>query len=175
MKKEEKVQLKKFYLMVGMIVVIIICIDQLCKCLIIHYEESTIIPNVLVLKADKIDTGTYEETSKAINIFTNLVILGIVFGIIKSNNQFITKKAKILLAFALAGGISNIIDRIFRGGIIEYINFANFPPVNIADICIAIGWIAFVAIFASFSAKELSNKKQAKEQETKKEEDSNKK
>ena len=52
-----------------------------------------------------------------------------------------------------------IIDRIFRGNVLEFINIGNFPAFNIADICILIGWVSFVAIFASFSAKELAERK----------------
>ena len=166
MKKEEKRKLKKLYILIGIIIVMIVFIDQITKALMIHYGEVTIIPNVWILKVNEINNGTYEDTSKVLNILTNFIIICIIFGIIKSNNQFIKKKTKILLTFALAGGISNIIDRIFRGAVVEFINFANFPPINIADICIVIGWLSFVAIFTSFSAKELSNKRQAKEKNT---------
>ena len=58
--------------------------------------------------------------------------------------------------------ISNCIDRIFRGYVIEYIDFTNIlkiPIFNLADICILIGWIAIAAIFASFTAKELKERK----------------
>lgn len=166
MKKEEKTKLKKFYIIIGIIVISIILIDQISKALIIYNGEITLIPNVLTLKFHEMHNetseDTYEDTSRAVNILTNLVIIGIVLGIIKSNNQFIKKKTKILLSLALAGGISNIVDRICRGGIVEFINLSNLPAFNIADVCIIIGWISFVAIFASFSAKELSDKKQAK-------------
>ena len=165
MKKEEKIKLKKLYILIGIIIVMIVFIDQITKALMIHYGEITIIPNVWILKVNEINNGTYEDTSKVLNILTNFIIICIIFGIIKSNNQFIKKKTKILLTFALAGGISNIIDRIFRGAVVEFINFANFPPINIADICIVIGWLSFVAIFASFSAKELSSKKQVRDTE----------
>ena len=86
---------------------------------------------------------------------------------IKSDNQFITKKIKILLSFAFAGGVSNIIDRLCRGSVVEFIQIGNFPAFNIADVCILIGWISFVAIFASFSAKELSKKKPKKDKKGK--------
>ena len=55
-----------------------------------------------------------------------------------------------------------MIDKIFRGGVVEFINIGNLPALNIADICIAIGWISFIAIFASFSSKELTKNKENK-------------
>ena len=103
------------------------------------------------------------------------LILSIILGIIKSDNQFITKKTKILLSIAFAGGVSNIIDRLCRESVVEFIHIGNFPAFNIADVCILIGWVSFVAIFASFSAKEMFKKKSKtdKEEKTENEENTN--
>ena len=134
--------------------------------IVVHYGEITLIADKIVLKPAEIQNGVYDETARGVNILTNLVIVGIILGIIKSDNQFITKKIKILLSLAFAGGVSNIIDRLCRGSVVEFIHIGNFPAFNIADVCILIGWVSFVAIFASFSAKELSNKREAKEKNT---------
>ena len=159
MKKEEKKKLKKLYCIISILVFLMIFIDQLAKVLVIHYGEITVISNTFVLKPNEYNNGIYDETTRGITIMTNIVIVCIILGMIRSNNQFVTNKTKVLLSFALAGGISNIIDRICRGGVVEYIHITNFPALNIADICIAIGWISFVAIFASFSAKEFTKNK----------------
>ena len=159
MKKEEKKNLKKFYIAIAVIVILIVLIDQLSKILLIHYGEKSLASGTILLKEANLQSGAYDETSRGVTILTNLVIIAIIFGIIKSDNQFITKKTKILVSFAFAGGVSNIIDRLCRGYVVEFINIGNFPAFNIADVCILIGWISFVAIFASFSAKELAKKK----------------
>ena len=52
----------------------------------------------------------------------------------------------------LAGGIGNLIDRIFRGYVIDFIdiNLFNFPNFNIADMSIVIGVIIiFIMIINS--------------------------
>ena len=159
MRKEEKKKLKKLYIILAIIIFLIIFIDQLSKVLIVNYGEITLIEDKIVLKQVEISNDMYNETSRGMTILTNLIIVGIIFGIIKSDNQFITKNTKILLSFAFAGGVSNIIDRIFRGNVLEFINIGSSPVFNIADVCIFIGWVSFVAIFTSFSAKELSKKK----------------
>lgn len=159
MKKEEKKKLKKLYIMLAIMIFLIIFIDQLSKVLVVHYEEITVLSGKIILKQTVISNSAYDETSRGVTILTNLIIVGIILGIIKSDNQFVTRKTKILLSFAFAGGVSNIIDRLCRGSVVEFINIGNFPAFNIADVCILIGWISFVAIFASFSAKELSKKK----------------
>ena len=51
-------------------------------------------------------------------VMITAIIVGIILGIIKSDNQFITKRTKILLSLAFAGGVSNIIDRLCRGSVI---------------------------------------------------------
>ena len=160
--KEQKIELKKLYKIIGIIVILIILLDQLSKILIINNGEISLISNTLELRVDNANSGMYDETSRAVNIMTNIVILCIVLGIIKGHNQFVAKKTKILLSFAFGGGISNVIDKIFRGGVVEFINIGNLPALNIADICIAIGWISFIAIFASFSSKELTKNKENK-------------
>ena len=48
----------------------------------------------------------------------------------------------------LGGGISNLIDRLFRGYVIDYIDINNifkYPIFNLADIFIVIGVITIVA------------------------------
>ena len=164
MKKKEK---KKLYLILAIMIFLIIFIDQLSKVLVIHYGEITWISDKIVLKPTEMKNGMYDETSRGVRILTNLVIVAIIFGIIKSDNQFVTKKTKILLSFAFAGGVSNIIDRLCRGNVVEFINIGNFPAFNIADVCILIGWVSFVAIFASFSSKELTKKKLKTDEEKK--------
>lgn len=164
MKKKEK---KKLYLILAIMIFLIIFIDQLSKVLVIHYGEITWISDKIVLKPTEMQNSMYDETSRGVTILTNLVIVAIIFGIIKSDNQFVTKKTKILLSFAFAGGVSNIIDRLCRGSVVEFINIGNFPAFNMADVCILIGWVSFVAIFASFSAKELTKKKSKTDAEEK--------
>ena len=66
------------------------------------------------------------------------------------------------MSFILAGGISNVIDKVFRGYVTEFIDFGqviNLPVFNVADIFILIGWVAIAAIFAAFTVKEWRNKK----------------
>ena len=173
MRKEEKKKLKKLYIKLAIMIFLIIFIDQLSKVLVVHYEEISLLSGNIILKQSQISNSAYDETSRGVNILTNLVIVGIILGIIKSDNQFVTKKTKILLSFAFAGGVSNIIDRLCRGSVVEFINIGNFPAFNIADVCILIGWVSFVAIFASFSAKEFAKKKSNSDDEKKKHENKN--
>ena len=63
------------------------------------------------------------------------------------------KKTVMSLILILAGGFSNLIDRIFRGYVVDFIDvneIINFPMFNLADILIFTGCALF-AIFLIFT------------------------
>ena len=54
-------------------------------------------------------------------------------------------KAIATVILIIGGGIGNLIDRIFRGFVIDYLSLSFFPPIcNFADYCITIGAVLFV-------------------------------
>lgn len=85
---------------------------------------------------------------------------GIAFGFLASNFTWIA--LHILLLFIvfflmpessgkkliIGGGVSNLLDRIFQGGVVDYIDFKIWPVFNLADIfiCIGIGLIVYRGI-----------------------------
>ena len=151
----------KIYIVIFIIIVSVIIIDQISKVYIIKKDN--------ILKKDNIENSSIlsnnEDTTKGVGIITNLAILFIILKIIVSDNQFIGNKTKILISFAFAGGLSNLIDKMIRGQAIEFIHIGRLPAFNIADISILIGWITFVAIFTSFSSKEFEKKANIKKKE----------
>ena len=148
---------------------ILILIDQISKFIAFKNNDFIVINGVLKFKIFNDVSGCYgvNTNSTIIYILTNLIVAIIAFQFITSQNQFVDKKIKVFLSLIIAGGISNCIDRVFRGYVLEFIDFTdflNFPILNLADIFILIGWIAMAAIFASFTAKELKNRKSIKKE-----------
>lgn len=51
-----------------------------------------------------------------------------------------------MLSLIVAGGVGNLIDRAFRGFVVDYIDFRliGFPVFNLADCCVVVGILAVV-------------------------------
>ena len=162
-KVNKKGKLSKEVILLISIVVAIILVDQITKIWIRCSNEIDVISGVLTFKISENNKSAYGigSNSKAMYFATNLVILGVIFKFISTQNEFVDKKLKVFLSFILAGGISNVIDKLIQGYVTEFIDFSqivNLPVINIADLFILIGWVAIAAIFAAFTAKEWKNK-----------------
>ena len=59
--------------------------------------------------------------------------------------KFESKIFNISVALIIGGGVGNLIDRIFLGYVVDYIQISFFPPVcNFADYCITAGTIILI-------------------------------
>ena len=156
---------KKSALIVISLIIVLILLDQISKIFIIINPENIIIKGILRFKITENTGGAFGigEGSTITYIITNIVVLGIIIKFMVNGNKLIDKKTKILLSLILAGGISNLIDRITRGYVIDFIDITElikFPILNLADIYITIGWVGIVVIFTIFTFKEKKGKKQ---------------
>ena len=137
-------KISKFDIAIIIIIIAIIVIDQISK----------------IIVQNTYSMGT-DSNSGTIYIVTNLIIIVLITRFMLSQNQFIDKILKVFLSFIVAGGISNLIDRIARGYVLEWINISRIewlPMFNIADIFVLAGWILVVGKFTYFTAKELRQK-----------------
>lgn len=50
------------------------------------------------------------------------------------------------LALIIGGAIANIIDRLVRGGVIDFIKISLFPIFNFADLAISLGVILIISL-----------------------------
>ena len=88
-------------------------------------------------------------------ILVFLVCLYLVYILI---TEYLTKYESVALLMILSGGIGNLIDRTFRGYVVDFINFYyesySFYIFNFADTFITIGVIVYLLdIFVSKSKK----------------------
>ena len=127
--------MRKSHFVLGIIIIII---DQLVKFFMIG-KNIVRIPKFLQLSYTQNNGGAFGIGHKyIILVLSIIIIIGIIIFLIK-NKQKIGNYLPFI--FILSGSIGNLIDRVFRGYVIDYIsiNLFDFPRFNIADICIVIG------------------------------------
>lgn len=147
-------KINKFDIAIILIIIAIIVIDQISKIIIQNVGNINIEQNTYSISEEDPNSGM-------MYIVTNLIIIVIITRFMLSQNQFIDKILKVFLSFIIAGGISNLIDRIVRGYVLEWINISKIdwlPMFNIADVLVLVGWILLVGKFTYFTAKELKRK-----------------
>ena len=87
------------------------------------------------------------------NIFLTIFFLLILLNFVKNKIERIDNKTTIALSLVIAGGISNLIDRIFRGFVIDFIKIYKIPNFNFADICIVLGWGFLIVFLIDYTKK----------------------
>lgn len=118
--------------------IMIVIIDQLSKILMIN-KEFIIIPNLFKFSYVENTNGAFGLGTKYIVLLYSIIIIaGIIIYLLKENRKINNYIPYILILF---GSIGNLIDRIFRGYVIDFIdiNIFNFPTFNLADIAIVLG------------------------------------
>lgn len=73
----------------------------------------------------------------ALFIFTSMLAIVLIYFALKDNRH--KKSFNISLSLILAGALSNLIDRLFFGYVIDYLDFRIWPVFNLADSAITIG------------------------------------
>ena len=128
------------------VVFILILMDQLFKLWAYNataLADFNIIPGVFRI-------SYVENYGAAFNLFSgNRWPLVIVTGVLLLVIAYLTFSKKITdettlsgLSMILAGGTSNLIDRVLRGYVVDCLDFTqliNFPVFNFADVCVVIG------------------------------------
>lgn len=123
------------------IVIISILIDQISKYLVCNIKETiTVIPKLLAIEYIE-NYGAVFGIMQGSNSILALVSLSICIAIIVYILRLKKRKKKIPLAwyFILAGGIGNLIDRLVRSYVVDFIATPFIATFNIADSLVVIG------------------------------------
>ncbi len=150
--------------------VLLVGADQLTKWLAVTYIKPEHSINLISFGDKQWLNLTYQENTGAafsilrdkqlfLIILTSIVILGVII-------LMLTKRVKrpiYIWSFALilAGGIGNLIDRIFNGYVVDFIDLRiiNFAVFNFADICAVTGTIMLIFFYVTDEVKQSKNKK----------------
>jgi signal peptidase II len=155
------------FIVIGLCVLIAV-IDQLAK----WWAVSSLMPIKQIPVIDGFFSLTYVENSGAafgamqgarwFFVILTFVLCIAIFYVLNKREK---KKGKNLtlrtcVVLVVGGAFGNLADRIFRGTVVDYLDFNifgyNFPVFNIADICVVCGGILIIlwAIFYDGSKKE---------------------
>lgn len=134
------------------IIGILVFLDQLSKYEINRYfnegETYHIIGSFFQLTYVKnrgIAFGMFQGKIDIISILTILVIIGVGIFCYKNRNK-LSILEKIAYSFILGGAIGNIIDRVYRGFVVDMIDFRGIWEYvfNLADVWINLGVIIII-------------------------------
>ena len=149
-----------------LVVVLSVILDQITKIIAESSLKGTdgivVIPKVLsfsYLENRGAAFGIFSDNRWVFMIFSTiaiLVMIYLIFSMRKKHPIFL-----ISLSMLVGGGIGNMIDRIFRGYVIDFFKvlFVDFAVFNVADCFVTVGAI-ILAIYMMFIYKEPADKKE---------------
>ena len=133
-------------LSIAILSLLLVLIDQISKKLVINYlnKEILIIKNIFCLTYTKNNGAAFSilNGKRLLLILMTILIIGVLIYYIVKNR--INNKMEILaFSLVIGGSLGNLIDRIVRGFVVDFISIKifgyNFPVFNIADSLICIG------------------------------------
>ena len=139
-----------------LIIIAVVVIDQLIKLLVVNqmslYETIPVIEDIFHITYIH-NTGAAFSLMEGMRIFliafpVIMVIVAIVFMALKRKEGHPLMMTSI--ALIAGGGIGNLIDRIFYGYVVDFIDFRVFSIFNFADIFVCTGCgllILYVLVF----------------------------
>lgn len=156
---------KRLYLYIG-IVVAILLLDQITKLVAISHPGN-LIPGILEIAIVENRGGAFGvgQNSTMTFILTNIIVIGIIIRFMMVRKEEMDIKTGIALCFIIAGGLGNVIDRIFRGYVVDFLNFSQlipFPTFNLADVFIVVGILLLIIFFGIYTYQKKKTKKQDK-------------
>lgn len=149
-------------------------VDQLSKYLIEQnialYESIPVIDKVLNFTYIRNEGAVFGilQDMRWLLISLTAIILVVCLGLV-IKKAFKSRMMNWAIMIILAGGIGNMIDRIFRGYVVDFIDvqFVDFYIFNIADCCVVVGVVLIFLYFISDTIREyrLGKKKSNEEAE----------
>ena len=133
-------------LLCAILIILSVAADQITKHLVLAniamYEDVAVLPGIFhftYIENKGAAFGMLANNRWVFLVMSTVAIAAFVFYIIKYRPKDIL--LRISLSFVVGGGIGNMIDRCFRGSVVDFIevDFIDFYVFNVADICICAG------------------------------------
>ena len=139
----------------------LVAIDQIVKLQVMEHiaigEHVPFLPYIL-------DLTYVRNTGAAFSIFSDhtwiLAAVSFIMSLLLAwclwkGVPFRRPPGRLTVALLLAGAVGNLIDRVFRGYVVDmfHVLFMNFAVFNVADICIVVGGFSAFAYYLFFASK----------------------
>ena len=160
------------------IVFVLTVVDQITKQLVVaHIMPQGSVPLIKFGDTEVLNLTYCENTGMSFSLLEGQriilialpVILIIGVTVIVFMEKLCSKRTDMMIALAAlaGGGLGNLIDRVFQGYVVDFIDvrIINFAIFNFADICAVCGGIYFGIMLAVDEIKEDKEKKAAKNSE----------
>ncbi len=144
-----------------LLVIVFLLIDQFSKILVLSFNNISF----GVLKIEVVYNTGIAFGIGASNLYNAVLVFLVICVIVNfaySQRDKIDNRTIMVLSMIISGGIGNLIDRIFRGGVLDFIKIANFPIFNLADVFIVVGWFLLICNLLGFFVKDFYNIKENK-------------
>ena len=139
-----------------LIIILVIITDQITKYLALGLKKGSVsivdkYLNLIYVENRGAAFGILQGKKFFLTFVTLIVILAMSFYLYKGYNKF-SLITKIGLSLLIGGAIGNLLDRIIRNYVIDFIsvtfpNGYDFPVFNVADICVVVGTLFIIIAF----------------------------
>lgn len=142
----------KIIILILIISIILIIIDQTSKVIVKSKYKEPVGNDIISIELSQnegIAFGLNSGNTK--NIVLTIIILLIIINFVMHQKDRITTSNAVAISLIFAGGMSNLIDRILHGGVVDFIKVNKFAIFNIADCYIVYGWIMLIILLIKFN------------------------
>lgn len=156
---------KRFLIYLG-IGIFLLLVDQVTKIMAIGHQ-GTLIPGLLDISLVENRGGTFGvgQNSTFTFIVTTIIVIGIILRFMMVRKEELDFKTGFALSMIIAGGIGNLIDRLLRGYVVDFIDFSKwipFPVFNLADCFVVIGIFLLLIFFGIYTYQKRKGKEEEK-------------
>ena len=122
---------------------LVVALDQLTKALVVGSvevgERREILPflDLVHVENDGVAFGFLGDSSQGLVLAVTFAALALVVGWFAFNRD--RPLAWLAVGLLAGGALGNLIDRLARDGVVDFIDFPAWPSFNVADIAITLG------------------------------------
>lgn len=147
------------------LIILLIAVDQIIKILIcntiaVSNETIILLPHVALNYVENTGAAWGMFSERILLIFIDIIVIFVILKALLNKKYEFNNNAKLGMSLILAGGFGNLIDRIFRGYVVDYIDITrlfDYPIFNFADICIVVGVILVITVIIVNTIKDQEN------------------